>query len=45
MRLKELVVDVAYLCVKTRTYWLVNSEMDGQKLFFGKAKPSHIEYY
>ena len=28
--------------VKTRTFWLVNGETDAHKLFFGEAKPSHI---
>ena len=32
-----------YLYIKTRTFWLVNSEMDGHNVFFfGKAKPSPV---
>ena len=38
MRFKKIVVDLAYLYVKTGTYWLVNSGMDDQKLFLPKSK-------
>ena len=33
-----------YLNVKTITFWLVISEVQ-TSYFFGKVKPSHIEYY
>ena len=36
--LTRILVDLAYLYVKTRTYWLVSSEMDGLKLLFRKSK-------
>ena len=42
--LKKILVELAYLYIKTRTYWLVNSEMDGLKLLFrkNKTKPHRI---
>ena len=44
MRLKK-VSGRPRLLVRNRRFCLVNSEMDVHKLFFGKEKPSHIEYY
>ena len=41
--LKNFLGDVVYMYVKTRTCWLVSSEMDDHKLFFWKSKTrSHI---
>ena len=37
-KLKFFSVDLAYLYVKTRTFLLVNSKMDGHKLFLRKNK-------
>ena len=38
MRFKKILVDLAYLYVKTGTYSLVNSGMDDQKVFLPKSK-------
>ena len=42
MRSEKFLGELVYLYVQTRASWIVNSEMDAHKLFFRKAKPSHI---